>query len=141
MTTTDPAVETDTKLRHDARQALANTPQYIVHIGQGLVSTVRQLQTGNNVEGMDTFARSMADLSQFMHLFQQMQRIAQPSSNTASTAFREGIVDCVQQLNDAMMDQDLDALSSGIEGTLLPLLPMWEQVAYELQDGFEPRHA
>jgi hypothetical protein len=131
------STDADSKLLDDARQALACTPHYILHIGAGLASTVRQLQTGNSIEGMDAFARSMSDLGQFMSLLREMQRIARLTDCSVISAFRDGVGECVEQLNDAVRNQDLDALSDGIQGALLPLLPTWEQVAYQLQDGFE----
>ena len=122
-------------LKEMARQALDESPVYMEHIYQTFHDCTEQLHAGNDREGLDAFARGASDLGEMLQLLEHIDAVAAPSQPVATAAFRLGIISCVKGLEESMLQQDLVALSDHIEGKLLNLLPMWDEVAQEMDAG------
>lgn len=126
-------------LEEMARQALEDSPVYMEHIFQTFHDCTEQLHAGNDKEGLSAFARGATDLGELLKLLEHISAVASPREPVATDAFKNGLVECVRGLEQSMLQQDLVALSDGIEGKLLNLLPMWEQVAQEMDAGLSAR--
>lgn len=122
-------------LKEMARQALDESPVYMEHIYNTFHDCTQQLHAGNDKEGLDAFARGASDLGEMLKLLEHIDSVATPNQPVATDAFREGIISCVKGLEQSMLQQDLVALSDHIEGKLLTLLPMWDEVAQEMDAG------
>lgn len=118
-----------------ARETLVNTPEYVEHIGNTLASCVQCLRAGDDSVGMGAFARGVADLEQFILLFEQVTAIAKPRPDGEVDAFRDQLHDCVRELEVAVNSRDFVGLSDSLDSRLLPLLPSWAGVARELEAG------
>lgn len=124
-----------------ALEALDNSPIYVEHIYNQLSSAVENLQQGNDQAGLNAFARSTTDLDQFIQLFEQMVALAKPSPCVATNMFREDMMNSIYGLEQAMIAQDLVALSDNIATNLMPILPRWTEVEGELRNGLAAQHA
>ena len=120
-----------------AQEALADTPMYIDHISNTFSICADSLRAGNDREGMYAFARGASDLDQFIQLFHQVKSISKPSTVQSIDTFNNDLTECIRGLEVALTEQDMVALSDGIEGNLLSILPRWESVAEELNAGFQ----
>lgn len=126
-------------LEEMARQALEDSPIYMEHIFKTFHDCTQQLHAGNDQEGLSAFARGASDLGELLKLLEHVSAVASPSEPVVTDAFKQGLVECVRGLEESMLQQDLVALSDGIEGKLLNLLPMWDQVAREMDAGLTAR--
>ncbi len=126
-------------LEEMTRQALDDSPIYMEHIFRTFHDCTQQLHAGNDREGLNAFARGASDLGELLNLLEHISVVAKPKEPAATDAFKQGLVECVRGLEQSMLQQDLVALSDGIEGKLLNLLPMWDEVAQEMDAGLAAR--
>ncbi len=126
-------------LEEMARQALDDSPVYMEHIYRTFHDCTQKLHAGNDREGLNAFARGATDLGELLKLLEHINAVADPEEPVATSAFKQCLVECVRGLEESMLQQDLVALSDGIEGKLLNLLPMWDQVAQEMDAGLTAR--
>lgn len=126
-------------LKQMTRQALEESPVYMDHIWRTFHECTCQLQAGCDQEGLNAFARGASDLGEFIKLLEQIEAVAQPQEHEATESFKISLRGCVQGLEDSMLQNDLVALSDGIEGQLLNLLPRWDLVAQEMDVGLQAR--
>ena len=135
--------QTDAAPRPDpiriAQEALADSPHYVRHIMETLACCVGDLRSGAQAAGMEGLARAMEDLDQFVQLAGRIAHEARIAPDGVNHDFQRQIHDCVAQMEGAMVRQDIEELSAGIEARLIPLLPDWIPVALELQRGLDQR--
>jgi hypothetical protein len=130
----------NTELLDLAMQSLDDSPVYMEHIGNTMSLCVQNLRTGNDSDGMSAFARGVSDLEQFIQLFDHISNVARVNQDVEIEAFKQDLVSVVRGLEVALTSNDMIALSDGIDGNLLPLLPRWGGVARELSDGVEAQY-
>lgn len=120
-----------------AKEALDDSSMYLLHIASILSESSKQLQAGNDQQGMMNFARGVSDLDQFFKLMEQIGIAAQPQCTKQIDAFKNGILETVRNMDRALISQNYVAVSDEISGSLIPKFPAWSSVVEEFNAGLQ----
>lgn len=122
-----------------AAEAISDTPGYVAHIGGMFARCASRLRGGDRRDGYNDLCQGIADLDQFVVLFDQIWRVANPTTVDEASSFKSDLVDSMRTMELAINSQNTDQLCTEIEARFLPLLPRWGSVATELLDGLRAR--
>lgn len=123
-------------LRQDLlHQALFESPEYVEHIAGLFGSCAEHLRSGEDQSAMLDLARAADDLNQFRLLVDLFVDATASEALPDTQSFRQDIDGCIREMQDALVQEDLVAVSDQIDVNLLPIFPRWPAVAAELSAG------
>ncbi len=126
------AIEVRQNLLHEA---LFESPEYVEHIAGLFGSCADHLRSGEDQSAMQALARAADDLNQFRLLVDLFVDATASDVLPDTRSFRQDIDGCIREMQDALVHEDLVAVTDQIDGNLLSIFPRWPAVAAELSAG------